>query len=119
MTINIREKAKELIPIWKKKGFNSIRFVTLELQGSDLGEPDEQTPEEVAEFNKNYVTFLAQPDFPSCDVVNFPSSPYVEVVTNYEQFYDDFKAELKKQFGDDILIDFHDGCYEWEIRRPT
>lgn len=115
MGADLREKAKQLIPVWEKSGFNGVRL-ECELEGSDEGEPDEQTPEQVAEFNANYVIFQARPCFED-EFIPEPKSKYIEIVRHDLRFRDDFKAELVKQFGGDVTVTHYSGCFEWEVVR--
>lgn len=111
MMNNYREIAKEMLKEFKKDGFRGVRC-HVELEGSEVPEPDEQTAEELAEFNKNYAVFIIDPQFD----FRLDDAPFVQTTINSDLFYRELKDYFREKFGD-CKIEHHVTCREFEIIR--
>ena len=113
--IHLTKTASEMLEDFEKNGFNGIRFVELTLETHR--EPSEETEEEFEKRSRDYVTFIAQPDFPM-DFSPIRSSKYIEEPEfNTFEFESDFEKELKKRLGMDIAIKHYPNCHEFEVTR--
>lgn len=113
VSIHVRDKCKEIVKTLNDKGFNGVHM-WCEVEGSDEPEPDEQTVEQKADFDKKYCCFIAEPEF---EEVFDEGRPYVEVELNTSQFWRDFEEYLKKCFDKKTTIKINKRCNEIEVQR--
>lgn len=114
--IHFRNTARQLLKTLKAKGFNGVRFLRLELEGSDKPEPGEQTWDQLREQNRNYAIFVAQPDLDASALPD-DKNEYLEVELHIGKFLDDFMKMLKNTFPG-AKIRYSAGCHEYEVTAP-
>jgi len=112
---HVRNKVKELVPIWNKNGYQGVSLSAY-IQGTEEPEPGEQTVKQKLEIDKNYCDFIVEANF---DVFSFEEKPFVSITVDEEGFWEQFKQHLQVEFGSDVVIVHRPKCNEFEIQRVS
>ena len=115
--IHILDEATKMIGQWKQHGFKGVFFNECYIEKVNSLESwlmDGRTAEEHAEYVKDYVVFIANPQEP-LDFSN--DNEYTSVRFNKRKFFSDLMREMKRILGDDIEIIHYEGCSEFEVFR--
>jgi hypothetical protein len=106
--IHIRNECKALAQELKKPWNQMI--LEAEVEGSDLLEEGEQTPEQKAAFDQDYCCMIIE-------LLDDFSPPNSYTKFDESAFWKDFTGFLQKRFGSDVTITRHEGCHEFEFQR--
>lgn len=111
--VHLRNKAKELAQILRRGNLNRFGFpIIIDIEGPEEGVPDEQTPEQVELWHKNYVIFTVEFQWP---LERYSPKRYLSF--DCGQAYKDFDDLLQQEFGPDVHMTFRQGCMEYEVQR--
>lgn len=113
--IHIQNEATKMVADWKKNGFNGVYFDECYVEKVNTLEDflsDGQTKEEYEEFISGYVIFVARPEEPLD--LNY-TNDYTRVSFGRERLVKDLIVEMRRLLGEDIKVEYHRGCHEFEI----
>lgn len=115
--IDIREAITNLVNVWKVEGFNRIFFDDCHIERMSTLEDflsDGRSEAEYLEWARNYVCFVAVPQ----DPFDFgDSGEYTSISFDEDKFIAHLKDEIRKVAGEDVVIDYREGCHEFEVSR--
>lgn len=113
--IHIQNAATQMIDEFKKSGFNGVRFDDCRMEPARLKDwlSDGKTEDEFNAFVEGYACFILTP------ITYMPSGDTKYDVSYFDEskFEADLEAEMRRRFGDDVIINYSDGCHEYEIIR--
>jgi hypothetical protein len=115
--IHLMDKAREICTKLENEGFGGVRFWSAKLEDHKIEDYDDEfTEESYAVYRRDLAYFIIDPSFPDCDC---EESPYVEpAVFDADRFYRDLVAWVQGQVGEDVQVNFQEGCMEFELYRP-
>ena len=120
--IHITKKTEEICKKLRQNGFNGIRFEDVHIEKEKAEDyKGELTKKQFIERQKHYLCFIAQPAFYGRLGWDDEGDGglYITREVNETQFYKDFMDYLKQEFGNDVTINFHKGCFEYEVYRES
>ncbi len=115
MTIHIQNAAQQMIDEFNKHGFNGVRFedCRMELPRLDDWLNDGRTEDEFNAWIAGYACFILLP------ITDTPRGETKYNVSYFDggSFEADLEAEMRRRFGDDVTINYSEGCHEYEVIR--
>jgi hypothetical protein len=127
--IHLNKKVKEICDTLNKKGYMGVyvsahhsdmerdRDAILGINGFAGSGSGEMTLPQFEDWLRDYVCFTVEPDLYSI----VPSGPFIdeELVSAeiHYKFWASFNDYLRKELGEDVTINFRDGCSEFEVTR--
>lgn len=113
--IHIQNAATQMIDEFSKNGFNGVRFEDCRMEKCSLEDwiHDGEIEANYLDWIEGYACFILLPD------IELPPKKTKYHVSRFDRSYlqDDLEAEMKRRFGDDVTINYRDGCNEYEIIR--
>lgn len=116
--IHLQNAATQMIEEFAKHGFNGVQFEDCRIEPARLDDwlSDGKAPEDHDAFIASYATFILTPDMPMPS--RMPGDTrYDRAYFDFDQFDADLLKEMRRRFGEDVTIRFHEGCGEYEIER--
>ena len=114
--IHLTKECRKIIEELKISGLNGIFFDHLKLQEEKLEDfYGELTAKTFAERQRDYVCIIAEANL--YRLGTHEESKYVEHTVNDKEFYYDLKVLFQSRLGPNIIINFSNGCNEYEIYR--
>jgi len=113
--IHIQNAATQMIAEFEKNGFNGVRFEDCRMEPARLEDflITGGTEDEYNAWIEEYACFILSPitDAPRGD------TKYDIAYFDDGSFEADLESEMKRRFGGDVIINYWDGCHEYEIIR--